>query len=330
MTTHSLTIDLEDWHQLMHRRLTGEVIAPTDGVVGMTSRVLDILDEAQVRATFFVVGNVADTYPRLVREVSARGHEIGSHSYSHERIPRMERREFKRDVARSVVKLQDLTGQPVLGFRAPEFSVGHLRHWCFEVLCELGFEYDSSVFPASWLRYGIPDAPTRPFWIDTPSGRLKEFPLATRDLGRFRLPIAGGSYLRLLPPGVLRSALREMEAEGRSAVFYMHPYEFHPGWLAPHRQTWRTGMGGRDLAFAMSRILLHNFRSGAAPEQVKPLLAEFSFGPIRNLARRGSAPVEHRSWAPRPAQPAQAPEWSPVHREAQDIYVEAEPERRVS
>ena len=129
MTVHALTIDLEDWHQLMHRRLTGEEIRPTPTVLTTTHRLLDTLDEAEVRATFFVVGNVAETYPELVREVARRGHEVGSHTHSHELIFRMEPSAFKADVQRSLHKLQDLTGQPVLGFRAPEFSVGHLRHW---------------------------------------------------------------------------------------------------------------------------------------------------------------------------------------------------------
>ena len=187
MTVHALTIDLEDWHQLFHRRLTGEVIRPTPTVVSATLRLLDMLDETGTRATFFVVGNVAETYPGLVREVARRGHEIGSHTYSHELIFRLQPAAFKADVERSLARLQDLTGQPVLGFRAPEFSVGHLEHWCFEVLVELGFRYDSSVFPLPRLRYGIPEAPRHPFAITTPSGAIHEYPLATWDAGPLRL-----------------------------------------------------------------------------------------------------------------------------------------------
>src|SRR3712207_1928766 len=129
MTVHALTIDLEDWHQLFHKRLIPEVIPPTPAVVDTTHCLLDILDEADVRATFFVLGNVADAYPELVREVARRGHEVGSHTHSHELISRMKPADFKADVERSLFKLQDLTGESVVGFRAPEFSVGHLRHW---------------------------------------------------------------------------------------------------------------------------------------------------------------------------------------------------------
>jgi len=128
MTVHALTIDLEDWNQVLHRLLTGESIRPSSAVVDATHRLLGVLDEAGVRATFFVLGNVADAYPGLVREVARRGHEIGSHTYSHELIFRMEPAAFKADMERSLAQLQDLAGQPVLGFRAPEFSVGHLQH----------------------------------------------------------------------------------------------------------------------------------------------------------------------------------------------------------
>lgn len=283
MTVHALTIDLEDWHQLMHRRLTGEVVQPARTVVAMTYRVLDMLDEAGVRATFFVVGNVAETYPQLVREVARRGHEVGSHTHSHELIFRMDPAAFKADVERSLVSLQDLSGQPVLGFRAPEFSVGHLQHWCFEVLSELGFQYDSSVFPLPHVRYGIPEAPRTPFEVSTPSGTIWEYPLATWDLGRYRLPVAGGSYFRLLPDGLVERALGDFDESGRTAVLYSHPYEFHAGWLIPPRAAWRRGLKPGDLKFAFSRVLLHNFRTGVVGRRLRSLLERFEFTSLRAI-----------------------------------------------
>ena len=285
MTAHALTIDLEDWHQLFHRRLTGERIRPTKAVVGATHRLLDMLDEAGVRATFFVLGNVAEAYPELVREVARRGHELGSHTYSHDLIFRMEPAAFKADVERSLAGLQDLTGQPVLGFRAPEFSVSHLRHWCFETLAELGFCYDSSVFPLPHARYGIPEAPRRPFEITTPSGTIQEYPLATWDVGRSRLPVAGGSYFRLLPGRLLRRALYDIDAGGRTAVLYFHPYEFHRGWLNPSWPAWRRSLRASNLKFTLSRILLHNFRTNLIGERLKPLLSRFRFMPLGDIYR---------------------------------------------
>jgi len=283
MTAHALTIDLEDWHQLFHRRLTGEEIPPTKTVVGSTHRLLDVLDEAGVRATFFVLGNVAEAYPGLVREVVRRGHEVGSHTHSHALISDLEPAAFRADVERSLAGLQDLTGQPVLGFRAPEFSVGHLRHWCFEILAELGFRYDSSVFPLPRARYGIPEAPRHPFTIATPSGEIQEYPLATWDAGPFRLPVAGGSYFRLLPGRLLRRALDDIDAGGAPAVLYFHPYEFHRGWLNPSWPAWRRSLRASNPKFALSRIVLHNFRTDLIGERLKPLLARFRFVPLGDI-----------------------------------------------
>ena len=285
MTAHALTIDLEDWHQLFHRRLTGEVVRPTKGVVGATHRLLDMLDEAGVRATFFVLGNVAEAYPELVREVARRGHELGSHTHSHDLIFRMEPAAFKADVERSLAGLQDLTGQPVLGFRAPEFSVGHLRHWCFEILAELGFRYDSSVFPLPRVRYGIPEAPRRPFAITTPSGTIQEYPLATWNLGRFRLPVAGGSYFRLLPDRLVYRALNAIDESGLTAVLYFHPYEFHTGWLVPSRLAWQRSLRASNLKFTLSRVFLHNVRTNVIAQRLRPLLARFEFMPLGGVYR---------------------------------------------
>ena len=285
MTVHALTIDLEDWHQLVHRQLTGKVVRPTPAIVSATHRLLDMLDEVDVRATFFVLGNVAETYPELVREVAHRGHEIGSHTYSHELIFRMKPAAFKADMERSLGQLQDLTGQPVLGFRAPEFSVGHLRHWCFEILAELGFRYDSSVFPLPRARYGIPEASLHPFAISTPSGIIREYPLATWAVGRFRIPVAGGSYFRLLPGRVLSRALNEMDASERTAVLYFHPYEFYRGWLNPSRRAWRRSLQTGNLKLALSRVLLHNFGTNLIGQRLKPLLRRFEFMPLGDIHR---------------------------------------------
>jgi polysaccharide deacetylase family protein (PEP-CTERM system associated) len=244
-----------------------------------------MLDEAEIRATFFVLGNVAEAYPELVREVVWRGHEVGSHTHSHELISRMGPATFKAEVERSLARLQDLVGQPILGFRAPEFSVGHLRHWCFEILSELGFRYDSSVFPLPHVRYGIPGASRYPFDISTPSGTIHEYPLATWDVGRFRLPVAGGSYFRLLPGGLLRRALNDIDVSERTAVLYFHPYEFHPGWLNPSWPAWRRSLRAGNLKFTLSRIALHNLRTDVIGQRLEPLLARFEFMPLGYIYR---------------------------------------------
>jgi polysaccharide deacetylase family protein (PEP-CTERM system associated) len=237
-----------------------------------------------VRATFFVVGSVGEAYPELVREVARRGHEIGSHTYGHDLVHRLRPEDFRADVTRSRQQLEDLSGQAVLGFRAPEFSVGYLGHWSFAVLAEAGFLYDSSVFPIAGSRYGIPEAPPGPFPIDTGRGTLWEFPLATWDVRGRRLPVAGGTYFRLLPGRVLRHALARAEALGRDSVLYFHPYEFHRGWLYVSGLSWRQRLHPAHIRFG----LLHNVATGAVGRRLRSLLREFSFAPLRELYRRHS------------------------------------------
>jgi polysaccharide deacetylase family protein (PEP-CTERM system associated) len=180
---------------------------------------------------------------------------------------------FRADLDRSVKHLQDLTGQPVLGFRAPEFSVARLGHWCFEVMAELGIRYDSSVFPLCGPRYGIPDAPRHPFDITTPGGTVREFPLATWGAGRRRWPVAGGTYFRVLPFALLRHAFEEIDREGLPAVFYFHPYEFSDEFLTARGIPWR-----RRLTFANLRYTSqYNFCTGLIARRLRPLLAPSRF-----------------------------------------------------
>jgi polysaccharide deacetylase family protein (PEP-CTERM system associated) len=276
MTTHGLTFDLESWHQLVRRRVTGETKPAESSVVAMAHRFLDVCDETRTRATFFVVGLLAKQYPDLVREIAKQGHEIGSHSYEHRLLTTLSRSELHADLERSKKQLEDLTGKAVVGFRAPEFSVQSTDHFCFEVLAELGFKYDSSVFPTHGARYGIPTASRLPFSIETPAGAIREFPLATLKLGRAQLPIAGGSYFRLIPGAVLQRALRSAEADGCTAVLYFHPYEFSEDWL------YVPGLGLKNLSIAKS-LALHNFRTSKVRERLVAMLRSFRFAPLGEL-----------------------------------------------
>jgi polysaccharide deacetylase family protein (PEP-CTERM system associated) len=285
MTIHTLTIDLEDWHQLIYRRVTGDYLAPTRTVVTATHRLLDALEDSGVRATFFVLGIVAESYPELVREIARRGHEIASHTYSHQVIPSMEPGAFRADLLASRQQLQDLSGQPVIGFRAPEFSVGSLDHWSFAILAEVGFLYDSSVFPVKGPRYGMPDAPHTPFTIETPTGRIREFPLATWEVAHRRLPIGGGTYFRLWPAVLLEHALGQMDRVGETAVLYFHPYEFHSSWLYLSNLRRRQ----RFHAAYVKYLLAHNVGTRRILQRLSPLLKEFEFRPLGELYRSMAA-----------------------------------------
>jgi polysaccharide deacetylase family protein (PEP-CTERM system associated) len=282
MVRHAVTVDLEDWHQLLRRRIGRSPGEPSPGLSRATRRMLDVFDAAGVKATFFVLGMVADAQPDLVREVARRGHEIGSHSHAHRLIHSMTPAAFRDEMRRARGELQELTGQQVLGFRAPEFSVQHLGHWAFEVLAETGFTYDSSVFP-SHARYGIPEASRRPFVLRTPSGSLLEFPLATWEVLGQRLPVAGGSYYRFLPARLLVHVLQRLGEEGTPATLYVHPYEFQGERLR------LDGLSGRErwLSPYAKYEVLHNLFPRRIGASMALLLRSFRFRPLGEAAREG-------------------------------------------
>jgi polysaccharide deacetylase family protein (PEP-CTERM system associated) len=194
-----------------------------------TDILLDLLARHGASGTFFVVGWLADRNPGVVRRIAAAGHEIASHSWWHRRVPTLTPAEFKDDVARTKARLEEITGQPVHGFRAPSFSILPGMGWAFDVLLETGHSYDSSVFPIRRPGYGWPGAPTAPYDIVRPAGTLREYPMTTLDALGLRIPAAGGGYLRQLPYGVIRRAFRDCEAQGRGGMFYIHPWEVDPG-----------------------------------------------------------------------------------------------------
>lgn len=195
-------------------------------VVDNTRRVLDLFDECNVRGTFFLLGWVADKYPSLVREIVVRGHEAGCHSYWHRMVDQITPREFRADTERAKACIEDAAGIRVEGFRAPTFSITRKTQWAPEILIELGFSYDSSIFPIRHDRYGVPDAPRTPFVMRTPAGYITEFPLTTFRLGRFvNLPVGGGGYLRLFPFIYTRLGVKSALRQNVPITIYFHPWE---------------------------------------------------------------------------------------------------------
>ncbi len=190
---------------------------------------MELFAEAGARATFFVVGWVAEREPALVREILAAGHEVACHSHMHRRVFTMTPREFREDLRWARASIEDAGGKKVLGYRAPTFSICEESLWALQILAEEGFLYDSSVFPVKHDLYGMPRAPRFPYaWRFQGGGSLYEIPpLTVRVWGR-NLPAAGGGYLRILPMWYTRWALRRVREEGRSAVVYLHPWELDP------------------------------------------------------------------------------------------------------
>lgn len=229
---NSITVDVEDYY---HVSAFGDVLKPTDWssmasrVERNTRAILDLFEEADIRGTFFVLGWVAERYPHLVVEIDKRGHEVASHGYSHQLVYNQERSVFESETRKSKEILEDLTGKPVLGYRAASYSITNKSLWALDVLYELGFAYDSSIFPVHHDRYGISDSPTEPYIIEAPSGgTLIEFPLSTASFASYRLPIAGGGYFRLFPYWFFSWCLKRINRAGRPFIFYLHPWEIDP------------------------------------------------------------------------------------------------------
>ena len=184
-----------------------------------------LLEEHDALATFFVLGWVADRYPHVVRRIASYGHEIASHGWWHYRVTALEPDEFREDVHSSKCLLEDICGQAVTGYRAPSFSITPQTQFAFDVLLEEGYLYDSSIFPIRRTNYGWPGAPPIPHVRKCANGSIIEFPLATSPWGPFRIPAAGGGYLRQFPFSVVRRAFQEHDDDGVPGVFYIHPWE---------------------------------------------------------------------------------------------------------
>jgi polysaccharide deacetylase family protein (PEP-CTERM system associated) len=268
---NAITIDLEDYYQVS--AFSNNIdINQWDGfssrIERNTDRLLSIFDDLGARATFFTLGWLAKKHGKLVREIADRGHEIACHSNLHRSVNAMSAAEFRIDTAQAKELLEDLIGTRVLGYRAPSFSITRNSLWAFEILAELGFSYDSSVFPIKHPNYGWPRAPRFPFTINAPSGPIIEFPMPTLQIWGARAPIGGGAYFRFLPYWYTRWGIRHINtSEDHSACIYLHPWELDTeqprmSGSVSARLRHYFGLHGAEVKF---RRLLHDF-------QVQPLI----------------------------------------------------------
>ncbi len=227
---NALTVDVEDY---FHVAAFSADIKPSQWdsyeqrVVGNTDRLLDIFSESDVKATFFVLGWVAQRFPQLIKKIDAGGHEVACHGLTHQLIYSQRPELFKSETLEAKHILEDILQKPVIGYRAASYSITARSIWALDILAEAGFLYDSSIFPIKRNFYGIPASPRSPHEIVTARDtRLVEFPLSTVEFFGRRLPVAGGGYFRLLPYGVTRAAFRRINrSEGRPFIFYLHPWE---------------------------------------------------------------------------------------------------------
>jgi polysaccharide deacetylase family protein (PEP-CTERM system associated) len=278
---NAMTVDVEDY---FHVQAFAGVIRQSDWdlyprrVERNTLRLLEIFAQRQVRATFFVLGWVAEKCPALVKAIAAAKHRLGCHSYNHRMINAGDQRDFRRDLCRAKHAIEDCAGVSVTSFRAPSYSITTQTLWALEILGEEGFDSDSSIFPIVHDNYGIPDAPRFPHVKELRCGvRIKEFPPSTVRLLGYNLPVAGGGYLRLMPYGITAWAIRHInEAEQQPAMVYLHPWEIDPAQpriAAPWRSRFR-----------------HYQNLDSTESKCLKLLDNFSWGPMedvlaQNLAR---------------------------------------------
>ncbi len=243
-----LSVDVEDYFQTE----AFSTVAPREAwesyslrVVDNTKRLLDLFDVYDAKATFFVLGWVADRAPQIVREISSRGHEVACHSYWHRTIYSLTPEVFRRDTRDAVKAIEDAAGVRVRGYRAPTWSITRKSLWAINVLAEEGFEYDSSVYPVRHDLYGIPGAMTAPYVWKTGHRDLVEIPPATFSVGKMTFPAAGGGYLRIFPLSYSRMAIDQLAQRSQLPVVYLHPWEIDPEqprlngpWKSRLRQYW--------------------------------------------------------------------------------------------
>jgi len=221
-----MSVDVEDYHDQLAMDFQGRIVPPTEEAVRTTERVLELFAEYGVRGTFFILGEIAEHFPQLVRRIGRQGHHLGVHGYYHHRIYLLSPEEFRQSIDKTRKLIEDLTGREANAHRAVAFSIDLNTMWAMDVLADLDFKYDSSFYPFRGRSYGLPTAPRAPYQHAVSGGRsIWEVPLSTVDwLGR-RWPVCGGGYLRHFPMSLTVRAMRRLHDEGLPAVVYMHPYE---------------------------------------------------------------------------------------------------------
>ncbi len=270
------TVDVEDWAQS-----TLDTDLPISDRAGPNmEHVLDVLAEEKVKATCFVLGRFAEKFPETVRRIAAEGHEVASHGFGHVDVFRLTPTQFREDIRRSKGQLEAMAGMPVLGYRAPDFSIVKESLWALEVLAEEGFLYDASINPAVMARFGVVGFPRQPVRMASAGGNpLVELPVATLPLFGRSLPVAGGGYHRLLPFPAIRWVIERAVLAGETFMAYCHPYEFDPdefahlGYPLKLKTRLHQGLGRRGFENKFRRML-REFETTLALQVAEKALTE--------------------------------------------------------
>lgn len=267
---NALTVDVEDYFQVSafaDRVDQHEWSEHPLRVENNTFKLLDLFDEHRVKATFFILGWVAERKHGLVLEIARRGHEVACHGYSHQLVYNQSPDVFQQETVRAKNIIEDITQQQVCGYRAASYSITEKSQWALDILAEAGFVYDSSIFPVRHDRYGMPNTPEHPYKLKTPAGSsIIEFPLSTAKIINYRLPVAGGGYFRLYPYWLTKAGLKQINHQQKPFIFYLHPWEIDPeqprisaGWFSRFRH-----YNNLDKCEGRLRSLLADFQFGTA------------------------------------------------------------------
>ncbi len=278
---NAMTVDVEDY---FHASAFDRVVSRPSWaeresrVVPNTERLLEAFDRFKVRGTFFILGWVAERFPALVRAIAGNGHEVASHGFHHQLIYMLTPGQFREDVRRAKIAIEQASGCEVRGYRAPSFSIVEASMWALDVLLEEGHTYDASIFPVRHHRYGIPGAPRHPHLLRRESGSICEMPAPTMRIGSRNWPIAGGGYFRLAPYWLTRRAIaRVNETDGLPVAFYIHPWEADPD----------------QPRLAESRVLRwrHHVGIERTIDRLGLLMSDFSFAPVSSVLATHRPPV---------------------------------------
>jgi len=278
-----LTVDVEDWYtsslDLFPDTDVPHGSKPHPSVVPNTQYVLDLLEEKGHKATFFVLGTVAQYYPEIVQEIAARGHEVASHGYGHQLLYDLTPEQFREDLRKSLNALREAGAQTVRGYRAPYWSITLRSLWALHVLAEEGFLYDSSIFPIRRSLYGIPHAPTGTYRVKcNDEQEIIEIPPTAYPICGQNLPIAGGGYLRLIPYSIVFRLVRKMNSKGLSAIMYLHPYELDPRDVKPRHRV--------RCIRSLASLLSQRSNRAVNPRKIQQLLQDFEFVSIASILKK--------------------------------------------
>lgn len=273
MVTHALSFDIEDWFHIVDVAAAPKPedwASASDSLVERyTDLILERVDEAGVRATFYMLGWIAEHHPTLAPRIASAGHEVGCHSYWHPRVDQLSPDGFREDTHRAKAILEDQIGSSIIGYRAPSFSITPGAEWAIDVLLDEGFTYDASLFPAPRGHGGYPCEQQAHDFLGAPSGRkIRELPMSVLQVGPVKAAFSGGGYLRLLPGWAIRQGFDRFEADDTPVVVYLHPRDFAPDCpripMPPHRR-FKSYVGLRGTEGKL-KMLLKRYRFATCAE----------------------------------------------------------------